>query len=419
MRYRDLIQFDPIVRTIQLLHADEADVARQLVSTYVISDDMAERIVHVLIPNLQFDTPADTKGLLVIGNYGTGKSHLMAMVSALAERAELRDCVRNEAVAAAAATVGGKFKVVRSELGAITMDLREFVCSELERGLAGLGVEYKFPARHTIPNHKGVFADMMAAFAASYPDQGLLLVVDELLDFLRSRRDQELVLDLNFLREIGEICCNVRFRFLAGLQEAIFDSPRFLFVADSLRRVKDRFDQILIARRDIKFVVTERLLRKTPEQRVQIRDLLTPFARFYGDMNERMDEFVRLFPVHPDYIDTFERVTAVEKREILKSLSQSMSKLLDKDVPTDRPGLIAFDSYWEILSANPAFRTIPDVKRVVEVSAVLSSRIQQAFSRPAYKPMAVRVINALSLHRLTVGDIEAPVGASSRELRDS
>ena len=166
-------------------------------------------------------------------------------------------------------------------------------------------------------------------------------------------------------------------------------------------------------------MVTERLVRKTPEQRAQIRDLLTPFARFYGNMNERMDEFVRPFPVHPDYIDTFERVTVVEKREVLKSLSLSMSKLLDKHVPTDRPGLIAFDSYWKILSENPAFKTIPDVKRVVEVSAVLSGRIQQAFSRPAYKPMAIRVINALSLHRLTVGDIEAPVGASSRELRDS
>ena len=34
-----------------------------------------------------------------------------------------------------------------------------------------------------------------------------------------------------------------------------------------------------------------------------------------------MDEFVRLFPVHPDYIDTFERVTVVEKREVLKTLS--------------------------------------------------------------------------------------------------
>jgi hypothetical protein len=31
-------------------------------------------------------------------------------------------------------------------------------------------------------------------------------------------------------------------------------------VADSIRRVKDRFEQILIARKDVKFVVAERLL---------------------------------------------------------------------------------------------------------------------------------------------------------------
>ena len=50
-------------------------------------------------------------------------------------------------------------------------------------------------------------------------------------------------------------------------------------------------------------------------------------------MNERMDEFVRLFPVHPDYVDAFERVAAVEKREVLKTLSLSMKRRLDLEVP--------------------------------------------------------------------------------------
>ena len=45
-------------------------------------------------------------------------------------------------------------------------------------------------------------------------------------------------------------------------------------------------------------------------------------------MNEHMDEFVRLFPIHPDYIDTFERITVIEKREVLRTLSQAMQRLL-------------------------------------------------------------------------------------------
>ncbi|GIU85384.1 MAG: hypothetical protein KatS3mg008_2159 [Acidimicrobiales bacterium] len=179
---------------------------------------------------------------------------------------------------------------------------------------------------------------VMAAFHHEYPDHGLLLVVDELLDYLRTRKDQELILDINFLREVGESCCDFRLRLIAGVQEAILDSPRFAFVADQLRRVKDRFEQLLIARKDVKFVVAERLLKKTAEQQAKIRAYLTTFAKFYGRMNERLDEFVRLFPVHPDYIRTFELVTAVEKREVLKTLSPAMRDLLAQEVPADRAG---------------------------------------------------------------------------------
>jgi hypothetical protein len=63
------------------------------------------------------------------------------------------------------------------------------------------------------------------------------------------------------------------FRFVAGVQEAIFDSNRFQHVADSLRRVNDRFTQVLLDRQDVSFVVAERLLKKTADQQNKIRDL--------------------------------------------------------------------------------------------------------------------------------------------------
>ena len=419
MRYGDLLQFEPIETVVQLRDADREAAARQLVATYVVSDEMAERLTSIIIPQLQFDQPADNKGFLVVGNYGTGKSHLMSVISAVAERAELLDVVTHPDVADAARRIAGKFKVARAELGGTTMDFREFVCSQIEGALAEWGVDYRFPARDTIPNHKGAFEEMMAAFHARFPEQGLLLVVDELLDYLQSRRDQELILDLNFLREVGEVCKDLRFRFVAGVQEAIFDSLRFAHVSDSLRRVKDRFEQALIARHDVKFVVEQRLLRKTGEQLVRIREHLAPFTKFYGSMNERLDEFVRLFPVHPDFIDAFDRITAIEKREALRTLSRAMQRLLDEEVPTDRPGLIAYDTYWATIRENPSFRAVPDIKAVIDCSQVLESRVQQAFTRPAYRPMAIRIVHGLSVHRLTHGDIHAVLGATPEELRDA
>ena len=418
MKYGDLIQFEPIESVVQLRDADEATAARRLVETYVISEEMADKLVDLVIPQLQFEQPTDNKGLLVVGNYGTGKSHLMSVISGLPENPDLAASLSNATVKNAVGQISGRFKVVRTEIGATTMSLRDILVAELEEHLGAISVSYSFPSTDQVSNNKRSFEEMMATFHQEFPDHGLLLVVDELLDYLRSRKDQELILDLNFLREIGEVCKDLRFRFMAGVQEAIFDSPRFSFVADSIRRVKDRFEQIRIAHEDVKFVVAERLLKKTGEQQVKIREYLVPFGKFYGHMNERMDEFVHLFPVHPDYIDTFERVIAVEKREVLKTLSLAMKKMLNQDMPDDRPGLIAYDTYWTNLRENPSFRAVPDIKAVIDCSQVLESRIQQAFTRPAYKPMALRLICALSVHRLTTGDIHATLGATAEELRD-
>ena len=418
MKYRELIHFQPIESVVQLRHADRAEDARRLVETYVVSDEMAERLANLAIPHLQFDRPADNKGLLVVGNYGTGKSHLMSVLSALAENGDLAGGLDHPQAAQAAQRIAGKFQVVRTEIGASTMALRDILAGELGAGLARMGVAYQFPPTDQVVTNKRCFEEMLAAFHGAFPDQGLLLVVDELLDYLRTRKDAELILDLNFLREIGEACKDLRLRFMAGVQEAIFDSPRFRFAADAVRRVQDRFTQIVIAKSDVKFVVAERLLRKTAEQQAKIRGYLTPFGKFYERMNEGMDEYVRLFPVHPMYIDAFERVAAAEKREALRTLSDAMKRMLDDEAPADHPGLIAYDSYWANLIGNPAFRAAPDIKAVIDCSEVLEARVRQAFTRPAYQPMALRLIHALSVHRLIQGDIHSPLGATAKELRD-
>lgn len=419
MQYGDLIQFEPIESVIQLLDANRPDEAKKLVSTYVISDDMAERIAMQMIPQLSFDEAVDHKGVLVVGNYGTGKSHLMSVLSLVAEDADYVSMIRHPKVAEAASAIAGKFKVHRIEISS-QMSLRDIITQQLEVFLDKQGVSFSFPAADKVINNKAAFEEMMAAFAEVHPNHGVLLVVDEFLEYLRSRKDHDLVLDLSFLREIGEVAKHLRFRFVAGVQEAIFDSSRFQHVADSLRRVKDRFTQILLARQDVSFVVAERLLKKTTDQQDKIRSYLTPFAKFYGSMNERMDEYVRLFPVHPDYIGTFERLVFTEKRGALVTLRDQIQAILKDQVPEDRPGLIGYDKFWETVTSNSVLRADPNIGPVLKVSEVLSERVSKAFTRPAYKPMALRIIDGLSVHRLTTGgDIYVPVGPTAEELRDT
>ncbi|HBG75206.1 MAG: ATPase [Chloroflexi bacterium GWB2_49_20] len=430
MKYRELIQFEPIESVIQLRSADQLMNAQRLVGSYVISKDMADRIVNLVIPNLQFDEPFDNKGLMVVGNYGTGKSHLMSFLSAVVEHSELAAFIRPSekvkkpdgqytSVADELKKISGKFKVIRTEIGYTTMPLRDILVAELEEYLATLGVKFTFPEANQVSSYKEAFEQMMVSFEKKYPDQGLLLVADELLDYLRTRRDQELILDLSFLREIGEISKDLRFRFMAGVQETLFDNERFSFVSDSMRRVQARFEQVTIARQDVKYVISERLLKKTIEQQSKVREYLLRFARCYGNMNERLDEYVNMFPIHPDYFEIFDRITVVEKREVLKTLSLAMKRILDDDVPQDTPKFIAYDSYWNNLRENPAFRAVPDIRKVIDVSLTLETRIEQGFTRKAYLPMARRIIQALSVHRLSTNNIRAKTGPTASELRDT
>jgi hypothetical protein len=419
MKYSDLVQFEPIESVIQLLDANKADEGRRLVSSYVISDAMADRIADVIFPQLSFDPSVDHKGILVVGNYGTGKSHLMSVISTIAEDAAVVAEVRNDKVRAAAGSIGGKFQVLRIEISS-RMSLRDILAQELEGFLAGKGVAFKFPPEDKVTQNKTALIEMMDAFEQKFPGQGLLVVADEMLDYLRSRRDTELVHDLSFMREIGEIAKNTRFRFVGGVQEAIFDSARFASTADSLRRVKDRFQQVLIDRQDIGFVVAERLLRKDEHQRDIIRKHLEPFAKFYGNMGERMEQFVRLFPVHPDYLAIFERIEFAENRNALSTLSGTMKKMLDQDVPADGPGVITYDSFWTDVRTNPAFRAQNGVRDVVRIAETLQEKIETAFpkGKAMSRPTAHRIIDGLAIQRLTTPDINVELGPTSAELRD-
>ena len=245
-----------------------------------------------------------------------------------------------------------------------------------------------------------------------------MLVVDELLDYLRTREQRALILDLGFLRELGEVAASCPFRFMGGLQETLFENPRFSFVAEQLRRVKDRFEQINIAREDITFVVSQRLLKKTDAQKAQITDYLRKFAPLYKSMAERMDEFVDLFPIHPVYVETFENLAIAEKRQVLKTFSTAIRSVLDLEVPLDQPGLISYDHYWKLIQDDPSLRSIDDIARVIEKSNILEGLIQNAYTRPNLKDMAIRIIRALSVQRLTTSDIFIPLGVTAEGLRD-
>lgn len=418
MKYSDLISFSPIEDVIQLTTADDANRAREYVKSYVMSDTMAENLKSPVLDQLQMDEVVDNKGVLVVGNYGTGKSHLMSVISSVAKDAEYLQYVQNKKFAKEMECIAGKFEVLRIEIGGVTMSLREILFGFIEDDFAARGIDFKVPDFDTVRDNKKLIRDMMLAFSAKYPDKGYMIVVDEFLSYLSSRDERQIVLDLEFFRALGEMCSKSKLRIICGVQEKIFDNPRFSFVSDTLKHVSDRFTQIVITKEATSYVVSERILKKTPEQKALIRKHLEKFSMLYTGMSSRMDEFVDLYPIHPSYIDVFNKIYLIENRHILKNISMTIRDIFNQDVPETEPGIISFDNYWPAIKSNGLLKSDVTINRVVTASGQLEDIINRAFPKAVYKPLAIKIICALSVHRLTTNGLDVHFGLTAENLKD-
>lgn len=418
MKYSELISFKPIESTIQLLETADKKIAQDMVQTYVMSDVMAENLKATVIDQLQMEEVVDNKAVMIVGNYGTGKSHLMSVIAAIATDAENLAFAQNKRFAEDMTVIAGKFEVLRLKIDGLTMPLREIILAEIEDGFADRGIEYTVPDLDHVRDNARLIKEVMQKFQSKYPDKGYLIVIDELLSYLTSRDERQIVLDLAFLQSMAEMCSKSRLRLICGVQEKVFDNPRFSFVSETLKKVGDRFTQIIITKEATAYVVSERILKKNPEQKAMIRQHLEKFSGLYGGMSSKMEDFVDLFPIHPSYIDVFNKIYVIENRHILKNISLTIKDIFDKEVPENAPGIISFDNYWPAIKSNGLLKSDVTISRVVGASGQLEEIIDRSFAKAAYKPMAKQIIYALSVHRLTTNGLDVQFGLTAENLKD-
>jgi hypothetical protein len=418
MKYKELIHFEPITSVIQLVNAGDVTVAKNLVKTFVFSKTIKDVVKEVIIKNLSPNPPAETKGVQIVGSYGTGKSHLMSVVSAIAENAELLKNLESDDVKEILKPIAGQYKVLRFVIGN-TQPLKDVVFDQIEKYTSKQKVDFSFDEK-SLDSWSDQIKNMMAAFEDKFPKHHFLIVVDELLEYLKGRKPTELNNDLMLLRQLGEACDNSRFKFMFGVQELLYRAPEFQFQAEMLNKIEDRYSDLIITKEDVSFVVKERLLKKDIHQKEKIREHLLKFAHMFEGINTNLNEFVDLFPVHPNYISYFERIKhGKSQREILKVLSGKFEDLLGQEVPENNPGLITYDTYWPDLSQNPAMLTFPDIRAVKDKVEIINDRIKSHFTsaRANRKELASKIANALAI-RVLCDDLDKHNGANAQSLKE-
>lgn len=419
MKYKELLNFDPITEVVKFSKTREADFQKTLVKTFVFSDTFKDHLIPLMVRNLDYSYTGESFGLQVVGNYGTGKSHLMSLVSLIAEEESLIELVTEEKPKEELIKIAGKFKVLRFELGN-TESLWEVITDQIENYLKSEGVTFSFEGHGPKP-YSDKLQSMIAEFEEAFPDKGFLVVVDEMLAYLKGRSTADkLNQDLQVLQALGQACDGSKFKFMFGVQEMIYHSPEFQFAAETLQKVNDRYKDIQITKDDVAFIVKNRLLKKNEHQKQLIKEHLDPFLKLFTDMHGRTQDYIELFPVHPTYFENFERIRiGKSQREILKTLSNQFSEMLEQEVPGDNPGLLTYDRYWEDMQRSQDMMAIPDVRKVKEITDTIEDKIESYFTgvRTSKKPIAKRIVNACAI-RILQHELQKQNGTNSEHLVD-
>ncbi|RXE63570.1 hypothetical protein ED352_14310, partial [Muribaculaceae bacterium Isolate-002 (NCI)] len=120
----------------------------------------------------------DNKAVMIVGNYGTGKSHLMSVIAAIATDADNIAFVQNKKFGKDMEMVAGKFEVLRLKVDGLTMPLREVILAEIEDEFANRGIDYSVPNLDNVRDNARLIKEVMQAFQSKYPDKGYLIVID-------------------------------------------------------------------------------------------------------------------------------------------------------------------------------------------------------------------------------------------------
>ena len=384
----------------------QADSQKELVSSFIISEGLESQIVD-FFDNLQ--TPYH-KAVKIVGNYGSGKSHLIAFLVSVITNPELRNLIKNPKVKQASRKIERSFFTVQFELQPVDVDLSYFFFRELEKQLKEkYDIEVPVFTKEII-NLKDHLTNIIGILKEKDASKGLFVVADEVSDFLQTKVTRNIKKDFQFLRVVAQVCQDQDMLLAISMQEDIYSSPKLAYIASDEDRISQRFQNITIRREAVKKVIAERIVPKTAEQKIQIAEKLKPFINKIEDVANRQEEYIELFPFTPGLLNLFHELPFFEKRGVIQFAQTELRYVINKDFPY----FFTFDRIFDIIANNP---NIKNQERVYDVVKIVNIVLQKITANIEEKDQAdaVKLIKGLAVYSLWS---KGENGATAKELAE-
>jgi len=425
LRIGDLIDVPPVRTVVRLADLADSSLRRHLVETFIFTGEVNFAIATIL------DSVAALKGkgFFVIGNFGSGKSHLLNALSLMLNDTDARSTFAASSLESAGPEKkipglldeAARVKPLVVEISLVEHSNREYLehivlketVSRLQKEAGGtselLAGLTEMPRREAFQTIAGVIKNQHCG--------GLLLLLDELSEFLRSKENPRTYNeDVRFLQYLGEFAENLPAWIVATMQENIENTGSL--AGELLHKIKDRYPiRFRLTGSHVKEIVAGRLIHRKDQAEEALPRIFEELKSTFDRLPFSQEDFNALYPVHP------ETVAMLDELRPLFSQHRGVVDFIHYRLAGD-PGrgiepFLAREQ-WELLTPDYIFDHFRErLRETVETNPYSDKvfhhyerEVANLFSDAADSAIALRLIKLLILGALAA----APRSFSAAEL---
>lgn len=345
------------------------------------------------------------EGFFLQGAYGSGKSHLLAYLDVTVREGGARalDAGERDLEAAFAGVPAASWLAVSIAL--VDHPSRSSLESIVTAAIAGELTACGATAPPQPEGDRRVWASAVAQALASVDRAGLLLLVDELSEFLRAKPDaRSFAEDIRFLQFLGERASDLPAVVVATLQESLDETGPI--APEAFAKIKDRYpNRFLLTADHVGQLVRRRILTARPGARGAVDAIHRHLRSCLPHWDVDADTFRGLYPVHPATLVFLEQLRGLfsQNRGVVDFLVARLVGSPDRGIAPhlDQPAgtLLTADVIWDHFSTRVRER-IETAPLADEVMAWWEENLASLWPRPDEARLARRALKVLALASL-------------------
>lgn len=334
---QDLVEAPEIRTVIHLEDLADPALRRLIVETFVVTGEVLESLKAVL----KGISDLEGRGIFLKGHFGSGKSHFLSMLSLLIrEPAAWTSLLTQEPVLAVYAEKMRSLRFLVVDISLVHHRSSEFLEDVVLRAVFK---EFRHLTGR-LPDGGDTRHETFARVRESLKDHGfagMVLIVDELSEFLRSKPDARTYNeDIRFLQYLGEQAAAFPLWIVASLQEWIEETGEIH--QDTFNKIKDRYHvRINLGNAHIEELVSHRLIHHRPGAEEGIARIFSDVKAHFKTFPTARERFARLYPVHPATTSLLGRLKPLfsEHRGVIDFIHYRIKGDPERGIPSilDRP----------------------------------------------------------------------------------